>query len=97
MKTYLHGPMDFAKRVKLQFCVGNLDLPENVPEVERRRKKIPRCPLVVKQKRVEHTLWEKCEMYKEERDVLVEEMKLVCECEWRNLVLKIIARKQALS
>ena len=28
MKNYLHGPMDYAKRLKLRFCVGNLDLPE---------------------------------------------------------------------
>ena len=28
MKTYLHGPMDFAKTLKLHFRVGDLDLPE---------------------------------------------------------------------
>ena len=28
MKTYLHGPMDYAKKLKLRFRVGNLDLPE---------------------------------------------------------------------
>ena len=28
MKTYLHGPMDYAKKLKLQFRVGDLDLPE---------------------------------------------------------------------
>ena len=28
METYLHGAMDYAKKVKLRFCVGNLDLPE---------------------------------------------------------------------
>ena len=28
MKTYLHGPMDYAKKLKVRFCVGNLDLPE---------------------------------------------------------------------
>ena len=28
MKTYLHGPMDFAKTLKLRFRVGDLDLPE---------------------------------------------------------------------
>ena len=27
-KTYLHGPMDYAKVLKLQFRVGDLDLPE---------------------------------------------------------------------
>ena len=28
MKTYLHGPMDFVKTLKLRFRVGDLDLPE---------------------------------------------------------------------
>ena len=28
MKTYLHGPMDYAKSLKLRFRVGDLDLPE---------------------------------------------------------------------
>ena len=28
MKTCLHGPMDYAKTLKLRFRVGDLDLPE---------------------------------------------------------------------
>ena len=28
MKTYLHGPMDYAKKLKLRFRVGDLGLPE---------------------------------------------------------------------
>ena len=28
IKTYLHGPMDYAKRLKLRFRGGDLDLPE---------------------------------------------------------------------
>ena len=27
MKTYLHGPMDNEKKLKLRFRVGDLDLP----------------------------------------------------------------------
>ena len=27
-KTYLHGPMDYAKNLKLRFRIGDLDLPE---------------------------------------------------------------------
>ena len=27
MKTYLHGPVDFAKTLQLRFRVGDLDLP----------------------------------------------------------------------
>ena len=39
MKTYLHGPMDYAKTLKLRFRVGDLDLPERrgMPVVGRRR------------------------------------------------------------
>ena len=28
MKVYLHGPIDFAKTLKLRFRVGDLNLPE---------------------------------------------------------------------
>ena len=28
MKTYLHGPMDYAKTLKVRFRAGDLDLPE---------------------------------------------------------------------
>ena len=28
MKTYLHGPIDYVKKLKLRFRVGDLDLPE---------------------------------------------------------------------
>ena len=28
VKTYLHGPMDYAKELTLRFRVGDLDLPE---------------------------------------------------------------------
>ena len=28
MKTYLHGAMDYAEKLKLPFRVGDLDLPE---------------------------------------------------------------------
>ena len=47
MKTCLHGPMDYAKTLKLQFRVGDLDLPKRrgIPVVERRRKKMHRCAL----------------------------------------------------
>ena len=54
LKTYLHGPMDYAKTLKLRFRVGDLDLPErrkryiSMPVVER-REKMHRCALVAKQ------------------------------------------------
>ena len=28
MKAHLHGPMDYAKKLKLRFRVGDVDLPE---------------------------------------------------------------------
>ena len=61
-ETYFYGPMDYAKTLKLQFRVGDLDLPE--------RRRYTRCPeeeeedaqmcraLVAKQKRIELTLCE---------------------------------------
>ena len=33
MKTYLHEPMDYAKKLKLRFRVGDLDLPERTKEI----------------------------------------------------------------
>ena len=51
MKTYLHGPMGFAKTLKLRFRAEDLDLSErrDIPVVERRREKMHRCALVAKQ------------------------------------------------
>ena len=49
--------MEYAKTLKLQFRVGDLDLPERrgIPVVGRRRK-MHRCVLVAKQKILELTL-----------------------------------------
>ena len=52
MKTYLHGPMDYAKTLKLRFRVGDLDLPERRKRYStsrERRKKMHRCDLAPKQ------------------------------------------------
>ena len=48
MKTCLHGPLDYAKTLKLRFRVGDLDLSERrgMPVVGRRRMKYHRCALV---------------------------------------------------
>ena len=48
MKTYLHGPMDYVKTLKLRLRVGDLDLPEKrgMPIADRRRTKMHRCALV---------------------------------------------------
>ena len=47
MKTYLHGPMDYAKTLKLRFRVGDLDLPERrmrYPNSRREDKYGQTCP-----------------------------------------------------
>ena len=50
MATYLHGPMDYAKTMKLRFRVGDLDLPErsiySIPVVGRRE--MHKCSLLAK-------------------------------------------------
>ena len=48
MKTFLHGPMDDAKKLKLRFRVGDLDLPERreIPVVGRRRTWLHICARV---------------------------------------------------
>ena len=50
-KTYLHGPMDYTKTLKLRFRVWDLDLPERrgTPLIVGRRKMKHRCALVGKQ------------------------------------------------
>ena len=80
---YLHGPMGYAKKLKLRFRVGDLDLPE-------RRKRYTSsweedvatymCPCGTIIESRAHIVGE-CEVYKDERDVLVEEMRKLDECD----------------
>ena len=51
MKKYLHGPMDFAKTLKLRFRVGDLDLRERRKRYtsSREEEEVHRCALVAKQ------------------------------------------------
>ena len=83
MKRYLHGPMDYAKSLKLRFRVGDLDLPERrnryTSSREEEEEGAQRCPCKAKESRT-HIVGE-CEMYKEERDVLEEEMKAIDGCD----------------
>ena len=50
-KRSFHGPMDYARTLKLRFRVGDLDLPERRKRgpVVGRRRKMHRCALVAKQ------------------------------------------------
>ena len=54
----MSGPTDYAKIQKPQFRVGDLDLPQKRGITGVGRRKMHRCALVEKQKRVELTLWE---------------------------------------
>ena len=58
MKTYLHGPMNFAKTLKLRFRVGDLDPPERRKRHTsgREEERVDhRCSRVAKQYRVDST------------------------------------------
>ena len=62
-ETYLYGPMDYAKTLKLQFRVGDLNLPERRRRYTRSREEeeeyAQMCHvLVAEQKRIELTLCE---------------------------------------
>ena len=78
MKAYLHGPMDFAKTLKLRFRVGDLDLPERRKRYTSSREEeeidAQMCPCGKAIESRTHIVGE-CEIYKEERDVLEEEMR----------------------
>ena len=74
MKTYLHGPMDFARTLKLRFSVGDLDLPERRKRYASSREEEEEvdarmCPCSEAIESRAHLVGG-CAMYEEERDVL---------------------------
>ena len=81
---YLHGPMDSAKTLKLGFRAGDLDLPERrrryINSREEKEGDAQMCPCG---KAIESRIYivGECEMYKEQRDVLEEEMREIDECD----------------
>ena len=81
MKTYMHGPKDYAKTVKLRFRAGYLDLPERRKRYASSREE-ELAQLCLCRKAVESTshIVRECEIYKEERDVL--EMRKIDECDY---------------
>ena len=97
MKRHLHGSMDYAKTLKLQFRAGDLDLPERrgMPPVVGRRKEIHIYALVAKESGA-HMVGE-CEMHKEGRDVI--EMRKLDEhdTEYIGTLDIVVARKRSLS
>ena len=76
MKTYWHNPMDYAKKLKLRFRVGDLDLPERRKRYTSSREEdvvTQMCPCGTTIEGRTHIV--ECEICKEERDVLQDEMR----------------------
>ena len=84
MKTYLHSPMDYAKKLKLLFRVGNLDLPErrNSYTSSREEKGVATimCPCGTTMESRTHIVGE-CKICKEKRDTLEEEIRILDVCD----------------
>ncbi|CAB1111443.1 unnamed protein product [Ectocarpus sp. CCAP 1310/34] len=78
MKSYLDGPMDDAKKLKLQFRVGDLDLPERRKRYSCRRREEEEdrqtCPCGKSEESRPHIVGE-CELYRKEREDLEEDMR----------------------
>ena len=87
-KTYLHGPMDYAKKLKLRFRVGDLDLPEKRKRHTSSREEedvaTNMCPCGTTIEGRTHTVGE-CEIYKEERDALEGEMRKLNVCDMEEI------------
>ena len=84
MKTYLHGPMDFAKNAVTAISCRDLNLPESTKRYTSSREKeevdAQMCPCGKEiESRTPIRVAGECEMYKEERGVL-EEMRGIDEC-----------------
>ena len=99
--------MEYAKTLKLQFRVGDLDLPERRKRYTSRREEeedAQMCPCG-KAKDIRTHIVRECEMCKEERDVLEEKMRrlLLDECDTEKFSTlhisekMVIARKWSLS
>ena len=84
MKTYLHGPMDYAKKLKLRFRVGDLGLQETRKRYTSAREEedvtTNMCPCGTTIKSRTHIVGER-EIYKEERDALEEKMRKLDVCD----------------
>ena len=86
MTTYFHRPIDFAKMLKLRFRGGDLDLLEKMKRYtsSREEEKVDAqmCPCgEAIEGRSNVLIVEECEIYKEERGVLKEEMREIDQCD----------------
>ena len=82
MKTYLHGPMDYAKKLKLRFRLGDLDLPERRKRYNNNQEDVATnmCPCGTTLESRTHIVG-RCEIYKEEWDALEMRKFDVCDME----------------
>ena len=96
MRKYLSGPMDFPRTLKLRFRVGDLDLPErrkrHTSSREEEEIDAQMCPCGKSIKSRTHIVGE-CEINKEERDVLEEEMREIDECDMAKFDTLISSEK----
>ena len=82
MKTYLHGRMDYAKKLKLRFRVGDLDLPKRRRRYTSSREEdvaTNMCPCGTTIENNTQIVGE-CIPYKEERDALEEAVRKLNVC-----------------
>ena len=88
MKTYLHGPMDYAKKLKLRFRVGYLVLSERRKRYISSREEDVATNMCLCGTTIEsrtHIVGE-CEIYKEERDALEKERRKLDVCDMVGFV-----------
>ena len=88
MKIYLHGPMDYAKKMKLRFRVGDLDLPERRKRYTSSREEedvaTNMCPCGTTIESRTHIVGQ-CEICKEERVALEEGMRKLDVCDMEEI------------
>ena len=84
MKTCLHGPTDYAEKLKLLFRVGDLDLPERTKRYTSRREEEDVAtnmrPCGATTERRTHIVGER-EKYEEVRDAIEDEMRKLDVCD----------------
>ena len=86
MKTYLHGPIDYAKKMEPQFRVRDLDLPERRKRYTSSREEAEDAQLCPcgKPKESRTRIVAECGMGKDERDV--SEMKKMDDCDMGKVI-----------
>ena len=100
MKTYLHGPVDYAKKPKPRFRVGDLDLPERRKRYHTRSREedvaTNMCPCGTTMESGTRIAGE-CELDEEERDALEGEIKKLDVCDMEEFGRLESSEKRSLS